>query len=175
VERNLTRLAGYKTAVEFINAELKPKAKAVSQTALTLYARVARAFDEDTTTKYGTTALDKLLTLRDLLDLDALPRDLATLDVRTADKAGQPVTKPFSECTVADLTAAIRLHKKPDAAVDPRAAEEAAKMDAAVDATLGESPFKVVVHKRGTNLFYDLKNIPRTVHRRLDALKNRRA
>ncbi|MGC4115651.1 MAG: hypothetical protein QM765_13810 [Myxococcales bacterium] len=176
VERNLATLAGYKTAAEFINAELKPKDKSVSQTALTLYARVARAFDEATTSRYGTTVLDKLLTLRDLLDIDALPRDLATLDVRTADETGAPVTKAFSECTVANLSAAIRLQKKPDAKVDPKAADEAAKMDAAVDAKLGEDgPFKVVVHRRGSNLFYDLKNIPTDrLDDVLDALKARR-
>ncbi|HEY3445777.1 MAG TPA: hypothetical protein VGK67_05395 [Myxococcales bacterium] len=162
LEQNLAVLAGHKSAVEFVNLELAPKAKAISKSGLLLYARVARAFDEPTTTKYGTSALDKLLTLRALLDLKEPPANLATFRVRTLDKQGKPVERPFPECSVAELSAAIRLLKAPPPEhLDKDAVAAAKSLQAVVDMKLGEdSPFEVKLEQRGRQLYLNFRLIP---------------
>lgn len=161
VSRNLAVQAGYKSAVDFVNAELKPACKTVSPTALALYARVARSFDEQTTNKYGTTVLDKLLTLSKLLGLEQPPADLATFQVNTLDKQRLPVTKPFGDCIVEDLTEAIKLLKAPAASLDPGAVTAAKSLQAAGSSALGEdSPFEVKLQKKGGQLYFHLRFIP---------------
>ncbi|MGC4120703.1 MAG: hypothetical protein QM765_40225 [Myxococcales bacterium] len=165
VDRNLAVLAGYKTATEFGNAELQPLSKSISKSTLQLYARVAGAFDEATTTRWGTTKLDKLLTLRDVLNLDALPLDLADLEIHTTDKAGTPKTSKFAQCSLAELSAAIKLAKAPIKAstkgLDQDAVQAAESLQAVVDLKLGEDgPFAINVEQRRGQHYFHVRFIP---------------
>lgn len=156
-DEKLYRPLGYVSMKAFLAAELPSQ----SRSQLMLYAAVAREFSEETAVRHGMTRLGKLLTLREVLDLDVLPDPPDVWAIAVPRPEGGKVIKTFEECSAADLQRAIRAAKGADDAVPPEANELAHRLQSALEAALGaDSPAGVRVRAQDGQLLVTLAHVP---------------
>jgi hypothetical protein len=113
VARKLAELAGYRTAREYFNKNVKT----ISQATLSLYGSVAAKFPEEVCTQYGMYRLRALLSYVDATGAVLGDPGLFAIDVPQDD--GKVVTKSFTECSVDEVERATRAKKAPPPARVP--------------------------------------------------------
>ncbi len=167
VDQLLAEAAGYKKPQDFVAAELKGT---IAASSLRRYAAVARVFPEAVAARFGMTKLSTLLTIHHLAPFDPLPPDPSELPIKL-DADGQAVTKPFTDCSKAELSQCVKLLKgTADAGLTAEDKAELDRLQKIVDATLGEeSEAQVRVRRKGDEVTFDYLGIPQ--ERRSEVLK----
>jgi hypothetical protein len=113
-----------------------------------LYGRVAKAYSRESAAKYGVTDLGAFLTYATLTHLTPIPTDPGAATVQVPQVDGSLLEKKFADCTRAELSAAIRHLKKPDASLPANEVEMAKHLLAIVDHVFGaHSPALARVQK----------------------------
>jgi hypothetical protein len=109
VSRKLAELAGYSSAQEFFNKEVR----GLSQATLTTYGTVARSFPEAICTHFGVYRLRAFMRYVEAagLVLDAANPGVMAVEVPGED--GKVVVKSFQECSVDEVDRATRAKKTP--------------------------------------------------------------
>jgi hypothetical protein len=109
VEKRLAIIAGYKDTREYFSQHVK----ALSQTTLSLYGRVANAFTEEFRTRYGPYKLRALLVYMEAIGSTVGTGDLADAIIDVPQDDGKVVQKPFVECSVDEIERATKAKKAP--------------------------------------------------------------
>ncbi|MDY7231747.1 hypothetical protein [Hyalangium rubrum] len=107
VDRELTKNTHFKDAKEFF----QQKVKVLSQSALTTYGAVARAFSAAACVKYGVYHLYTLLTYEKLANLVADGNEPGPTAILVPQEDGTVAQKAFADCTMEELKAAVK-HKR---------------------------------------------------------------
>jgi hypothetical protein len=123
VDRNLAKKNGYESTEAFFSQHFK----ALSQAQLTRYGVVARKFTEEACRKYGVTNLTALRTYAVAAHIQLPSGDPGPTPIDVPQEDGTIEQKPFSECSVADLTLATK--KKKSSSRAPMPADEAARVE----------------------------------------------
>lgn len=169
IDGNLALEAGYKSAPEFIAAMLKEAAQAppdeqghkvrdLSVNLLASYGATARAFSAEEFSKYGQTALFLLLRYRKAAGVDPnLPAHEVMVNL-----GGEPaVEKPFPECTVRELRAAIAAHRPATDQLAEADQEKLELLNLAIDVVLGtEVRCDATAVVRNKRPVVDIKGVP---------------
>jgi hypothetical protein len=108
VGRKLAELAGYGSAQEFFNKEVR----GISQATLTTYGAVARSFTEATCTQYGVYRLRALMRYAEAAGL-VLELDPGMMMIEVPGEDSSVVMRPFQACSVDDVERATRAKKTP--------------------------------------------------------------
>jgi len=108
VDGQLYEADGFKTAHEYA-AKLLGQ---ISQATLTRYGAIAKAFSEDVAKKYGSSRLEVLLAYERLTDAILPNGDPGQVMIKVPAE-GVTSTKPFADCTVEEMRAAVRKQHGP--------------------------------------------------------------
>jgi hypothetical protein len=108
VGRKLAELAGYSSAQEFFNKEVR----GISQATLSTYGAVARSFTEATCTQYGVYRLRALMRYAEAAGL-VLELDPGMMMIEVPSEDSSVVMRPFQACSVDDVERATRAKKTP--------------------------------------------------------------
>ncbi|WP_309891189.1 hypothetical protein [Archangium sp.] len=108
VGRKLAELAGFRSAQEFFNTEVR----GISQTTLSLYGAVARSFTEAVCTQYGAYRLRALMRYAEAAGL-VLELDPGMMMIEVPGEDATVMAKPFQVCSVDDVDRATRAKKTP--------------------------------------------------------------
>jgi hypothetical protein len=159
VEKRLAEKAGYKDAKDYFSKHLAD----LSQSALTLYGAVAKAFSEPVARRFGVTCLYLLLTYKDAVDLEVNHEDPGGTLIDVPDDKGQVMSKPFGDCTVEQMRRALQ-HKRKPASTKPLPPEAEALGEQYREAVMGRFPkgvrVKVLVRNEKGKAVLDFKGIP---------------
>jgi hypothetical protein len=109
VVKKLAEKDGYKDARAWFSQHLVD----LSQSALSLYGRVAKSFSEQITRHFGASRLDLLLTYEEAADLELNHQQPGDTLIEVPVDNGQVVSRPFSACTAEQLRKAIQRKRKP--------------------------------------------------------------
>jgi hypothetical protein len=109
VDRELAQQGGFKDAADFFKKEVK----VLSQSSLTAYGAVARAFTATACVKYGMHNLYTLLTYEKVAILTVDGNEPGPTPIQVPQEDGSVVQKSFAECTVEELKRAIKLQRTP--------------------------------------------------------------
>jgi len=113
VDRRLAVRSGYPSIRHYFRHHVR----VLSQGNLTRYGAVARAFHQSVSEKYGMVRLEALLTYGRLAGMTWFPDEPGPLPIEVPVAGGPVVTKPFAECSMEELTRALRhkryLHRQP--------------------------------------------------------------
>ena len=158
VDYKLAEAAGFKSAREFLTAELKDDS-GLSQPNLTRYGAVAKNFTEDETALFGVGKLELYIVYRKSAGAEGLRPGDARIAV--PDKAGGTSVMPLGQCTANDLRAALRLKRTPQQLPED-VAKAVDKLQAALVAVLGADHPAAAVKGRtkGTEGVIDIDGVP---------------
>jgi hypothetical protein len=109
VSRKLAELAGYSSAQEFFNKEVR----GLSQATLSTYGAVARTFPEAMCTHFGVYRLRAFMRYVEAAGLILDAADPGVMPVEVPGEDGKVVVKPFHECSVDEVDRATRAKKTP--------------------------------------------------------------
>lgn len=123
VDNKLAEKNGYESAQQFFSQNIK----ALSQATLTRYGAVAREFTEEACRKYGVTNLNALRTYAGAASIQPTPGDPGPTPIDIPQKEGGMAQKPFSDCTMEELTRAVKHKRAPSRATPPTT--DAARID----------------------------------------------
>ena len=107
VDRELAQQGGFKDAADFFKKEVK----VLSQSSLTAYGAVARAFTATVCVKYGLHNLYTLLTYEKVAVLTVDGNEPGPTPIQVPQEDGTVAQKPFAECSMEELKRAIK-HKR---------------------------------------------------------------
>jgi hypothetical protein len=159
VDHRLAEKAGYKDAKDYFSKHLAD----LSQTALTLYGAVAKAFSEPVARRYGVTCLYLLLSYKEATDIEVNHADPEGTLIQVPDDKGQLMSKPFGQCTVEQLRRAL-LHRRKPGATKPLPPEAELRAGQYREAVTGRFPkgtrVKVQVRNEKGKAVLDFKGIP---------------
>lgn len=111
VENKLAKKPQYKNAQDFF----KKRVKGLSQSALSMYGTVARQFSAEHCGQFGMNNLYVLLTYEKLSGTKVDVKDPGPTPITVPQEDGEPVQKPFAECTVEELKLAVQYKRSPPA------------------------------------------------------------
>ena len=151
VDHGLAQKAGYATAVEFFAKELKE----IPQATLSRYGAVAKGFSESVAKKYGCSKLAQLLAYENAAHLPPASGDPGAVKVSVPQKDGSVATKPFKDCTFAELTEALKATKGTPP-LPASAARKVHALQAALDKALGKEHVQLHAHQRGHKVVIQL-------------------
>jgi len=109
VDRELAKTGPYKDAADFFKKEVK----VISQSVLSTYGAVARAFIATAAVKYGVNNLYVLLTYEKLSGLQVDGTEPGPTPIQLPREDGSVEQKPFAQCTVEELRLAIKHLRAP--------------------------------------------------------------
>jgi hypothetical protein len=159
VDNRLAEKAGYKDARDYFSKHLAD----LSQSALSMYGAVAKAFSEPVASRYGVTCLYLLLTYKDAVDLEVNHEDPGGTLIEVPDDKGQVAAKPFGDCTVEQMRRALQ-HKRKPASTKPLPPEAEVLAEQYREAVVGRFPkgvrVKVLVRNEKGKAVLDFKGIP---------------
>ncbi len=132
VKNKLPEKAGYKNASEWFSKHLVD----LSQASLTLHGKVAEAFSEAFSRRFGTSCLSLLLTYEKAAELEVDREEPGNTVIEVPTDNGQAQAKPFSQCSVDQMRRALQLERKPGSSkpMPPGAVERGEQYHAAVKA-----------------------------------------
>jgi hypothetical protein len=154
VDGRLMEQVGDKQAREYMKAQLPE----LSPATLKRYGAIARHFKQDDAAKYGTTRLCALLTYLTLRGIHPESTPLDKMTVMLPQEGGE-APKPFAECTVAELNAAIRARKHEPEHYSERDAAQIKKYQEGLSGKLGER-MTLKTHAHHGSPLIDLTNVP---------------
>jgi hypothetical protein len=161
VEKRLAEKAGYKDAREYFSKHLAD----LSQTSLTLYGAVARAFSEQVARRFGVTCLYLLLSYQEATDVVVNPEEPGNTPIEVPDENGQVAVQPFSGCTVEQMRRAVQRKRKP-ASSKPLPPEKVELAEQYTEAVALRFPagkgalVKVTVRNQKGRAVLDFKGVP---------------
>ena len=159
VDNRLAEKAGYKDAKDYFSKHLAD----LSQSALSMYGAVAKAFSEPVAHRYGVTCLYLLLTYKEATAIEVNHADPEDTLIEVPDDKGQVVSKPFGQCTVEQLRRAL-LHRRKPGATKPLPPEAELRAGQYREAVTGRFPkgtrIKVQVRNENGKAVLDFKGIP---------------
>jgi hypothetical protein len=165
-ELGLHRAAGFASVEAYAEDKFS-----FSRTASFQYMRVARAFTEGATTRFGVEKLDRGLAYIAKTPEHEAPADVPTLHVRVPTDDGGVVEKPFADVTVRELRlgaqheAEVHGHHEVDPVIAPHVAA-LARANRALDAAVGRSNATradVSLHARDGLALVDVRGALRVV------------
>lgn len=109
VDRELAKTGPYKDAADFFKKEVK----VISQSVLSTYGTVARAFTATAAVKYGVNNLYVLLTYEKHSGLQVDGNEPGPTPIQVPREDGSVEQKPFAQCTVEELRLAIKHLRAP--------------------------------------------------------------
>jgi len=161
VDKRLAEKAGYKDAREYFSKHLAD----LSQTSLTLYGAVARAFSEEVARRFGVTCLYLLLSYKEAADVEVNPEEPGPTPIEVPDEKGQVTVQPFSACTVEQMRRAVQRKRRP-ASSKPLPAEKVELAEQYSEAVALRFPagkgalVKVTVRNQKGQAVLDFKGVP---------------
>jgi hypothetical protein len=159
VDNRLAEKAGYKDARDSFSQHLAD----LSQSALSMYGAVAKAFSEPVARRFGVTCLYLLLTYKDAVDLEVNHEDPGPTLIEVPDDKGQVMSKPFGDCTVEQMRRALQ-HKRKPGTTKPLPPEAEVLAEQYREAVTGSFPkgvrVKVLVRNEKGKAVLDFKGIP---------------
>jgi hypothetical protein len=161
VDKRLPEKAGYKDAKEYFSKKLAD----LSQSALSMYGAVARAFSEPVARRFGVTCLSLLLVYKEAADLEINPDEPGPTPIEVPDEKGQVSTLAFGACSVEQMRRAIQRKRKPSSSkpLPPEALELAEQYGEAVALRFPKGSgalVKVTVRNQKGQAVVDFKGIP---------------
>jgi hypothetical protein len=108
VDRKMAEIAGYPSALEYFNKNVK----SISKSTLINYGTVARHFTEAICTRYGMGNLREFIRYADVTSTP-LPADPGPMLIDVPQDDGTVLGKPFAECSVDELERASRAKRTP--------------------------------------------------------------
>jgi hypothetical protein len=103
VDGRLAQAEGFKSAKEFFSQRLTT----ISQSTLSLYGAIAKAFSEELARKYGSSLLDFLIAYVRLAKTTLPQGDPGQFTIKVPTKNGSTSSKPFADCSAAELRSAV--------------------------------------------------------------------
>lgn len=169
MDRSLAKKNGYESTEAFFNQHFKT----LSQAQLTRYGVVARKFTEEACRSYGVTNLTALRTYALAANIKPASGDPGPTPIDVPQEGGGIVQKPFSECSVAELTLAARKKKASSRATVP--ADEEARVEFMRDSLerhFGENTrVQLKASVQGGETFLTIQGVPfNQVDRLMEAL-----
>jgi hypothetical protein len=161
VEKRLAEKAGYKDAREYFSKHLAD----LSQTSLSLYGAVARAFSEVVARRFGVTCLYLLLSYKEATEVEVNPEEPGPTPIEVPDEKGQVAVQPFSACTVEQMRRAVQRKRRP-ASSKPLPPEKVALAEQYSEAVALRFPsgkgalVKVTVRNQKGKAVLDFKGVP---------------
>ena len=159
VDKKLAEKANYKDAKDYFTKHLAD----LSQSSLTMYGAVAKAFSEQVTRRFGITCLYLLLTYKEATDIEVNHEDPDGTLIEVPDDKGQLLARPFGQCTVEQLRRAL-LHRRKPGATKPLPPEAELRAGQYREAVTGRFPkgtrIKVQVRNENGKAVLDFKGIP---------------
>jgi hypothetical protein len=159
VKKKLAEKAGYKNAQEWFSKHLVD----LSQASLTVYGKVAEAFSEDVSRRFGISCLSLLLTYEKAADIEADREEPGNTVIEVPGDNGQVTAKPFSQCSVEELRRALQLKRKPSSSkpLPPGSVERGEQYHAALKALFPKvMTVEVQVRNIKGKAVVDFKGIP---------------
>jgi hypothetical protein len=159
VKHKLAEAAGYKDAPEWFSQHLVD----LSEAALKMYGKVAEAFSEDVTRRFGVTCLLLLLRYEKVAELEVDRQEPGTTVIEVPGANGQVLSKPFSQCSVEEMRRALQGKRKPGSSkpMPPGAVERGEQYHLAVKALFPKvSTVEVQVRNIKGKAVVDFKGIP---------------
>lgn len=172
IDGNLAVAAGYKSAADFITTMLKQaaeqppdsdgiKVRELTPGMLATYGSVARSYSIDDFSLYGHTSLNLLQRYCKAAGIDPKtpPSDIR---VKIGMDGETPIEKPFAECTVRDMRAALKLLRPAPQELSEADQEQVELLNLAVDTVVGtEIRSDLIARIRDGQLFFTLQDVPR--------------
>jgi hypothetical protein len=115
VDKNLAAPAGFKDAKAFFRQHLAD----LSQSTLSTYGAVAKAFTEPITRRFGVTCLYLLLGYQEAAAVEVNPEQPGDTLIEVPDDKGQVSTLPFGACSVEQMRRALQRKRKPASSKPP--------------------------------------------------------
>jgi hypothetical protein len=109
VDKKLAENARYKDAREYFSKHMAD----LSQSALSMYGAVAKAFSEQVGMRFGVTCLYLLLTYKEAAELQVNHEEPGSTVIEVPGENGAVTSKPFSACSVEEMRKAIQRKRKP--------------------------------------------------------------
>lgn len=161
IDNRLAEAAGYKSARRFFSDEIK----FIPISTLSLYAVVAKAFEEEIARHYGVSKLGLLITLRNITKAGPAPADPGDELIEYTAPSGSKVVKKFSECSVQELNRAIRRAKgddplPPAGHLPDSEAAVIKRMMAALPKRYPQQHIVLRPYAQGNTTFFTLENVP---------------
>ena len=135
----------------------------LSQASLTVYGKVAEAFSEDVSRRFGISCLSLLLTYEKAAELEVDREEPGNTVIEVPADNGQVQAKPFSQCSVEQLRRALQLKRQPGSSkpMPPGAVERGEQYHAAVKALFPKvTSVEVQVRNIKGKAVVDFKGIP---------------
>jgi hypothetical protein len=159
VDGKLAENANYKDARTYFRQHLAD----LSWATLTTYGSVARNFSEPIARRYGVTCLYLLLIYKEVADVEANHAEPGDTVIEVPGENGAVTSKPFGECSVAEMRLAIRRKRKPTSS-KPLPSGEMALADQVREAVTGRfgpgEAVRVQVRNHKGKAVLDFKGIP---------------
>jgi hypothetical protein len=159
VDGKLAENAKYKDARAYFGKHLAD----LSWASLTTYGAVARNFSEAISRRYGVTCLYLLLIYKEAADMQVNHAEPGGTVIEVPGENGAVTSKPFGECSVAEMRLAIRRKRKP-ASSKPLPSAELAFADKVREAVAGRfgpgEAVQVQVRNHKGKAVLDFKGIP---------------
>jgi hypothetical protein len=109
VDNKLAEKSGYKSARDYFSQHVR----VLSQSTLSLYGAVAQAFTGQDCARYGTTNLGVLLTYMEAASRWMPEEGPGQVPIDIPQEDGTVLTRPFAECSVAELKLAVKHKRQP--------------------------------------------------------------
>jgi hypothetical protein len=157
VDRELAKTGGFKDAADFFKKEVK----VLSQSVLSSYGAVARAFTATAAVKYGVNSLYILLTYEKVSGVQVDGSEPGPTPIRVPHEDGTVEQKPFAECSVEELKLAVKHQRTPPKPLPESATARVAACRDALDRYLsGEHHIRVSARVERGQVLLSLKDIP---------------
>jgi hypothetical protein len=157
VERELAKNGGYKDTEDFF----QKRVKGISQSTLTMYGAMARAFTATACVKHGVSKLYALLSYEKLAGVTADGSEPGPTLIQVPTKEGAVEPKPFAECTVDELKLAVKHKRTPPTPLPVSAMERVELYRGILDEHFGtESHIRVSARVERGKVLVTLKDIP---------------
>ncbi len=159
-ENRLAENAGYPNLVTYFREEVVE----LSEALISLCGTLARAFSEEVCATYGAHRLQALLTYEKVAKLPPVEGDPGQIriEVPVKDGGGAVESRPFAECSLRDVQAAIKHQRGLVAPVLPPAdAELVHRIHQELGALFeGHAPIKVKAHVHRDETLVSFENVP---------------
>jgi hypothetical protein len=157
VERDLAKTGGFKNAADFF----QKRVKGLSQSMLTMFGAVARAFVATACVKYGMSKLYALLSYEKLAGITADGNEPGSTPIQVPMEDGTVESKPFAECTVEELKLAVKHKRTPPTPLPTSATARVELYRSVLDKHFGkESHILVSARVERGKVLISLKDIP---------------
>jgi hypothetical protein len=157
VEKRLAVIAGYKDTRDYFTQ----KVKRLSQPTLSVYGRVAKLFTEAACMQHGPFKLNALAAYAEVAAL-SLPADPSGVVIAVPQDDGKVQEKPFTECSVDEVTRATKAKRAVPKSPVP-VADQARLLflaDSIVTQFVGVAPVRMTSRSPGGKTIISLQDVP---------------